>query len=59
MLLYILLMLPAAKWKSILIDNFYVVSSGIQFIFIMSYGIYSVDQCLISVLCTTVRFTIF
>ena len=27
-----------------------VVSSGIQFIFIMSYGIYSVDKCLISVL---------
>ena len=33
-----------------LFNRGYVVSSGIQFIFIMSYGIYSVDKCLISVL---------
>ena len=44
------LRLNIIKFAIHLFNRGYVVSSGIRFIFIMSYGIYSVDKCLISVL---------
>ena len=52
---YSFLSLPSLRLNIIifaihLFNRGYVVSSGIWFIFMMYYGIYSVDKCLISVL---------